>query len=181
MTDLEKRIEAILFVCGEPTEIGRLGELLSSNSTLIRDALLRLDENLASSALRLVYGGDSVQLATREHFAGDIEALVRKEVSADLSRAARETLAVVTYRGPVSKRDLDYIRGVNSTYILRGLSIRGLIERTSNPKDARTYLYQPSIEFLKFLGIGRVEELPEYESFRGRLQEFASREPNSEE
>lgn len=181
MMDLEKRIEAILFVCGEPMTIGRLGELLSLHPKRIRDALSGLDENLASGALRLVYTVDSVQLTTREHLAGDIEALVRKEVSADLSRAARETLAVVTYQGPVSKRDLDHIRGVNSTYILRGLAIRGLIERTLNPKDARTYLYRASIEFLKFLGIGRVEELPEYESFRSRLQEFASGDPNREE
>jgi len=179
MNTLAKRIEAILFVHGEPMTLEGLAKLLDSTKTNVREELVKLDEHLTESALRLVYQGDSVQLVTREQLAKDLEALVNEEVSRDLSRASAETLAAIVYKGPISKRDLDYIRGVNSSYILRNLLIRGLIER-AHLKDGRTYVYQPSIELLKFLGIGRLEELPEYEAFRERLRDFIYSQPQEE-
>lgn len=174
MRDLEKRIEALLFVHGDAMTIERLGRLLSVNKTEIRTALVGLDENLMQSALQLVYHGDSVGLVTREHLSKDIEPLVKEVGERDLSRASAETLAVVVYRGPIPKRDLDYIRGVNSNYSLRNLLIRGLIEKREDLKDRRTILYRPSLELLKFLGISRMEELPEYEEFKRRIGDFMS-------
>lgn len=178
MENLVKRLEALLFVHGEPMGVERLAKLSEHAKTQVQEALVKLDEALSGSALVLVWREDLVQLATRPQFARDIEVLVKEEVSRDLSRAAAETLAVIAYRGPMTRSAIDYIRGVNSSYTLRNLLIRGLIERKPNPKDSRTYLYKVSIEFLKFLGLARMEDLPGHADFSQKLQEFLTAKPN---
>ena len=172
MENLAKRIEAVLFVQGEPITVDRLSKILGGDKTQIRQAADELDKKLIDTALTLVWKGESLQLATRPNFAKEVEALAKEEVSRDLSRAASETLAVVAYRGPMTRGEIDYIRGVNSSYTLRNLLIRGLIERRPNPKDGRTFIYQASIEMLKFLGLGKIEDLPEYAEFTQKLTEF---------
>ncbi|MBI1957088.1 MAG: SMC-Scp complex subunit ScpB [Candidatus Niyogibacteria bacterium] len=169
---LSKRIEAVLFVHGEPMSIARLSELLGAGKTEIRDALLELDSRLTGSALRLVYALDDVQLACREYLESDVSALVSAEFARGLSRAGAETLAVVAYRGPVSKKDIDYIRGVNSAFALRSLLIRGLIARRTSDADRRTTVYEPTLDFLKFMGVGRREDLTGYAEFQKKTLEF---------
>ncbi|MEK7566553.1 MAG: SMC-Scp complex subunit ScpB [Patescibacteria group bacterium] len=177
MENLSKRIEAILFIHGEPVTIERLSKILEADKTQIRQASDELDKNLTGTALTLVWKGDSLQLATRPNFSKDVDTLVKEEVSRDLSRASAETLAIIAYRGPLTRSEADYIRGVNSSYTLRNLLIRGLIERKSNPKDGRTYIYQASLEFLKFLGLGKIDELPEYAEFKQKLSAFLTDKP----
>ncbi len=71
-------------------------------------------------------------------------------------------MTIVLYRGPIARSQIDYIRGVNSTFTLRNLLIRGLIERIPNPKDSRGFLYRPTFDLMNHLGITRIENLPEY-------------------
>ena len=85
-----------------------------------------------------------------------------------------ETLSIILYQGPISRSDIDYIRGVNSQFILRNLLIRGLIERIDNPNDARSFLYKVSINLLANLGINKIEELPEYEQVKKDIDLFKS-------
>jgi len=177
MDNLAKRIQAVLFINGEPVAIDRLVKILGSDKTGIRRAAEELDQKLSDTALTLVWRGETLQLATRSEFAKDVEILVKEEVSRDLSRASAETLAVIAYRGPITRSEVDYIRGVNSSYTLRNLLIRGLVERKSNPKDGRTYIYQASMEFLKFLGLGKIDELPEYSEFTQKLEKFLDDKP----
>lgn len=177
MENLAKCLEALLFVHGEPMGVDRLAKLTERTKTQIQEALVGLDKALSGSALVLVWRDDLVQLATRPQFAKDVEVLVKEEVSRDLSRAAAETAAVIAYRGPMTRSAIDYIRGVNSSYTLRNLLIRGLIERKSNPKDSRTYIYNISIDFLKFLGLSRLEDLPGHADFAKHLQEFLTAKP----
>ncbi|OGZ29813.1 MAG: SMC-Scp complex subunit ScpB [Candidatus Niyogibacteria bacterium RIFCSPLOWO2_01_FULL_45_48] len=179
MENLSKRIEAVLFVHGEPITLERLAKFLGADKTKIKQAAEELDKSLSGTALTLVWKDNSLQLATRPDFTKDVGALVSEEISGELSRASAETLAVVAYRGPITRAEIDYIRGVNSSYILRNLLIRGLIERKSNPKDGRTYIYQASFGFLKFLGLGKMDELPDYGEFTQRLGKFI--ETNSSE
>ena len=171
-TPLSKRVEALLFLHGDPMAVGRLVEVLGANKTAIRAALADLDLRLSGGALRLAYHGDDVQLVTREHLAADTDALVADEHRRGLSRAAAETLAVVAYRGPVSKKDIDFIRGVNSAIALRNLLIRGLVVKRPLPHNNRAVCYEPTLDFLKFLGVGRVEELPEYAEFHKKIEAF---------
>ena len=92
----------------------------------------------------------------------------------DLGKAGSETLAVVLYRGPVSRADIDYIRGVNCAFILRNLQVRGLVQRISNPKNARSFLYEATPDLLKHLGVTEITSLPDYQAMRDELEKFES-------
>jgi len=95
-----------------------------------------------------------------------MEEFIKDEFREDLTPASLETLSLISYLGPVSRAQIDYYRGVNSSFILRSLLMRGLVERYNDPQRANVYLYQASFDLLKYLGISRVEDLPEYEKFR---------------
>ena len=77
-----------------------------------------------------------------------------------------ETIAIIAYKGPLTRLDIEYVRGVNSSFIIRNLLMRGLVERVENPKDARSYLYKVSFDFLKHLGVTGIEDLPQYQEFK---------------
>jgi segregation and condensation protein B len=89
-----------------------------------------------------------------------------------LGKAGLETLAIILYQGPISRADIDYIRGVNSQFIVRNLLIRGLIERVDNPTDARSFLYKTTLDLLSHLGISKIQDLPEYDQVRRDIDGF---------
>jgi len=136
------------------------------------------------SGLRLVFNDTSVQMATVKDNANLVEELIRSEVKEDLTPAALETLTIISYKGPLRKIDIDFIRGVNSTHTMRSLLIRGLIERASDKHDARSFVYQPSLEFLKTLGVSNITELPDYQETNKKLegikQQFSESQQNQE-
>jgi segregation and condensation protein B len=84
----------------------------------------------------------------------------------DLSPASLETLAIVAYKGPINRIEIDNIRGVNSSFILRSLLIRGLIDRQIDAHRANAYSYKPSFDLIRKLGIDSLEQLPDYEKFK---------------
>jgi len=86
----------------------------------------------------------------------------KEELNKDLSKASLETLSIILYKNGASRADIDYIRGVNSSFTLRAMAIRGLVEKTIDKKDSRRYIYKPSFELLSFMGVKSVEELPDY-------------------
>jgi segregation and condensation protein B len=88
----------------------------------------------------------------------------------ELSKAALEALTIIAYRHPILRSEIDYIRGVNSSFTIRNLIARGLVERIP-VSVGRGYRYQPTIEFMKFLGISSVHELPEYDTVQKELTE----------
>ena len=122
--------------------------------------------------LTLIQTDTEVMLGTAKEFSPLIEQLTKEELSRDLGKAGLETLSIVLYQGPISRADIDYIRGVNSQFILRNLLIRGLVERIDNPKDARSFLYKTTLDLLAHLGISKVEDLPEYEKVRSDIDAF---------
>jgi segregation and condensation protein B len=158
-------LEALLFVMGTPQHIDRFAKALDTDRTTMEAALLALETRYREthSGLLLIRLEDTVQLTTKGQYHAAVERLRESEQREGLSRAALETLAVVAYRSPVTRADIDAIRGVNSQFTLRHLLIRGLIEREGNPEDARGYIYRPSFDFLKTLGIGKISELPDYD------------------
>jgi segregation and condensation protein B len=101
-----------------------------------------------------------------------ITKLRKQELEGSLGKAALETLSIVLYRGPISRTDIDYIRGVNSQFILRRLSIRGLIEKKQTESTRGGHLYTPTIELLTHLGITDVQNLPEYKKVQESLEEI---------
>lgn len=170
-------IEAILFVYGEPLEIKRVAKILAIKEAEVETALGELSDKLKdeSRGLTLIREdpgalNKKVQLATKKEFTPLLENFIKEEFKENLTPASLETLSLIAYLAPVSRSEIDYYRGVNSSFILRSLLLRGLIDRFLNPQKGNVYLYQPSFDLLKYLGISKIEELPEYEKFRGMIQ-----------
>ena len=170
--EISKKIEAILFWKGESVAKKNLMKFLEVDEESINLALADLKENLQDRGLCLVQIDDEYTLRTSPSISNLIEKLQTEELNKDLGRATTETLALIIYKGPIRRSDIDNIRGVNSSYILRNLSIRGLIEKHIDPKDARTNIYKPSFELLSYLGITEINKLPNYEEVVKELNKF---------
>lgn len=169
---LDSKIEALLFFKGEAMKIKELAKLLSVNNDIIENAFNNLKEKLSDRGISLIQKEDEVMLATSSEMSVLIEQMRKNELAKDLGKAGAETLAIVVYKGPINRAEIDYIRGVNSTFILRNLLIRGLVEKVSNPKDSRSFLYKPTVELFSFLGISSVKELPEFDIVQDELKKF---------
>lgn len=160
--NLESKIEAILFWKGEPMTRKKLGEILGAKEAEINEALEKLKEMHVGRGIVLLENNGEVMLGTSPELSRLIEDLQKEELNKDLSKASLETLSIVLYKNGVSRAEIDYIRGVNSSFTLRALSIRGLVEKSLDPKDNRRYIYKPSFELLSFMGVTNVSELPDY-------------------
>ena len=107
--------------------------------------------------------------------------MIKDDLAKDLGSASIETLTIVLYKGPIQKAEIDFIRGVNSNFILRNLLTRGLIEKVQNPEDQRSFLYQPTFDLLTHLGLKKSDDLPEYTEFRTKVEESVNEYKNNEE
>ncbi len=168
--NLEKQIEAILFWKGEPMQIKKLAEVLKVEKAEVAQALLNLKNNLVNRGMVLVENDGEVTLGTAPELSTLIENLQKEELNKDLSKAALETLSIILYKNGAGRALIDYIRGVNSSFTLRALSIRGLIEKTTDTNDNRRYVYKPSFQLLAFMGVTKVEELPDYEEVNKSME-----------
>ncbi|MSU44819.1 SMC-Scp complex subunit ScpB [Candidatus Nomurabacteria bacterium] len=160
--NLENKIEAILFWKGEPVSRKKLGEILKVEEAEINAGIDKLKENLNNRGVVLIEKEGEIMLGTASELSELFENLQKEELNKELSKASLETLSVVLYKNGVSRAEIDYIRGVNSSFTLRALSVRGLIEKTTDAKDSRRYIYKPSFELLSYMGVKSVEELPDY-------------------
>ena len=149
--NLEQKIEAILFYKNEPIEIKKLSTLLDVKANEIKEALQNLASSLENRGICLVMTENEVSLATAPNMQDLIEQITKDEMSKEIGRAGLETLAIILYNGPISRREIDYIRGVNSTFILRNLCVRGLAEKEVDPKDQRVFKYKGSLYLCAFL------------------------------
>ena len=149
---LESKIEGLLFYKGEDVEIKKLAEFLDASIEEIKEALDKLENSLQNRGLVLVRKDDSVVLGITSELSSLIESIRKDEITKDLSKASLDTLSIILYKNEISRSEIDYIRGVNSSFILRNLIVRGLIERIADPKDSRKLLYRPTFETLSFMG-----------------------------
>lgn len=169
---LDAAVESILFYKGEPVPYDTLAEILACNAEELADAIVQLEERLEDSGVRLVRDKRTVELATAPEASDLIRTLTQRELTKKLGKAGLETLTIALYQGPVSRRHIDYIRGVNSAQVLRHLLIRGLIRKRDAADGSGLTLYEPTTDLLKHLGIGSTEELPEYQSVRDEIDAF---------
>ena len=160
---LKGRIEAILFVAGEAVSVRDLASALQTGEERIRDELekLRDEYDYEQRGFLLKRFNDKVQLATRPLYAGDVIRLLQPVQQQSLSQAAMETLAVVAYKQPVTRAEVEQIRGVKCDYSLQSLMIKGLI-REAGRKDTigRPILYCTTDEFLSHFGLEDLNGLP---------------------
>ncbi|MEI6042359.1 MAG: SMC-Scp complex subunit ScpB [bacterium] len=184
--EISKRIEAILFWKGESLskkdilkfiemdeESKELLSKVNSDKEIAFDiSIEKLKKEMSGRGVCLLQIDDSYALRTSPSIAGLIEKLQIEELNKDLGKATTETLSLIIYRGPIRRSDIDNIRGVNSSYILRNLMIRGLIDKDVDPKNSRTNIYKPSFELLSYLGVTNIENLPNYKEVINELNKF---------
>ncbi|MEK7606023.1 MAG: SMC-Scp complex subunit ScpB [Patescibacteria group bacterium] len=172
MLDIASQIEAILFYKGEPVPHKELAQILAISIDEVQRGLDTLKIRLNDRGLSLILKDDEALLATAPAMSDRLEKLTKEELERDLGKAGMETLTIIAYHGPVTRAQIDHIRGVNSTFSVRQLMIRGLIERTENPKDMRAFLYRPTFELLSYMGLSTLRELPDYANVRSTLDAF---------
>lgn len=168
----EKIIEGLLFWKNEPMTFIELAKLTEAPPEDIQAALISLKESLSNRGIVLLESEDEVMLGTSPLVSEIIEKISKDELSKELSKSALETLSIVLYKGPIRRSEIDYIRGVNSQFILRHLETRGLVEKFQSDTDSRVYLYKSTFDLLSHLGISRVEDLPEYEALKIAIDNF---------
>ena len=169
--NLDAQIEAILFFKAEPMKLAKIAELLNVSEVAVGEALTTLEQKLEGRGVILIRKDGEATLGTAPETSELIDKMVKEDLSKDLGKATLETLTIILYRSPVSKPEIDYVRGVNSNYILRSLLVRGLIEKIPKPDDQRSFLYRPTFQLLEHLGISDLSQLPEKEAFAEKVSE----------
>ena len=162
-SSLKGRIEAILFVAGEAVSIRDLAKALQADEKGLKAVLKEIgsEYDYEQRGFMLKRFGDKVQLATRPLYSEDVLRLLQPVQQQSLSQAAMETLAVVAYKQPVTRAEVEQIRGVKCDYSLQSLMMKGLIQEAGR-KDTigRPILYATTDTFLSHFGIQGLEDLP---------------------
>ncbi|MBN1876939.1 MAG: SMC-Scp complex subunit ScpB [Anaerolineae bacterium] len=162
-------VEALVFAASQPLAVETLAETLSLSQEELEDVLIRLEARLISaSGLRLQRHRGRVQLVTAPAAASYIEQMLRLEVNLRLSQAALETLSIVAYAQPITRPQIEAIRGVNSDSTLRTLLAAGLLAEVGRADSVgRPMLYGTTLEFLQQFGLQNKDELPALKSPEG--------------
>lgn len=165
---MTSKLEALLFIYGEPIELKKMAKILGEKEADVKAGLEELEKELAREerGLMLVQDKDKVQLVTKSEFSKLLEEITKQEFTEALTPAALETLSIIAYAGPITRADVEYIRGVNSSFTIRALLMRGLVERQTDPKRSNAYLYSTSFDLLRHLGLSKNEDLPEYKKYK---------------
>src|SRR3990167_8266479 len=172
ISELAARAEAFLFSEGEPLPARRLKQFLECTDAELDLALQELAHRREGSGISLVRAPNEIGLAVSPLCALQIRKEQEKELEREIGDAGLEVLAILLYRGPSTRSQIDYIRGVNTSTTLRTLLARGLVLRAENPSDSREYLYRPTAGLLAHLGVSKTKDLPEYEKIVGELAAF---------
>ncbi len=156
-------LEALLFASGRPIKIASLPKVLGIDQAAVRVAMdaVAAHLNVSGSGIRLFESETEVALVTSPDVSDAVREFLRKDVMGELTRPSLETLSIVAYRGPVTKAEIEQIRGVNCSLIVRNLLLRGLIIEQDDGVKMQP-VYTLSTDALRFFGVTRVEDLPDY-------------------
>jgi len=157
-------IQSILFVASKPLTVAELSKAVKMPSSEVEAGLKTLETQLAESGLSLISNEGKYSLGTSTTGAELVRAFLHTEQNGELTRPALETLTIVAYRGPVTKPEIEQIRGVNCSLILRNLLVRGLVEEGKDEKGELTYSVTHA--FLAHLGLTSTSSLQDYEALR---------------
>jgi segregation and condensation protein B len=167
ISTISQTIEAILFATADAYTVAALAKLLEVSMDEIESGLTDLSSSLEGHGIMIVRQGDTITLATTSAHSALLETLRKEELQKDLSKASAETLAVVTYHPGATKPEIELIRGVNASYSLRALQIRGLIETRNT---GRAVSYHPTVALLESYGVSAIEELPLYAETKQKIE-----------
>lgn len=170
MNKLTSQIHSLLFVSSKPVSIKQLAKFTNTSEAEIITALGELKEYTTGSGVVLLDSGSTYQLATASENTNTVTDFLNSDLREQLTDATAEVLAIIAYRQPISKVEIESIRGVNSQYSIRTLLMRGLIEKVSNPQDGRSNYYQITTEFLQQLGLSSIHDLPSFEELTAAIK-----------
>jgi len=164
MASLKSQLESLLFVANKPLTVKELADLLKIKNQEVDAGMdeLSADYSESGSGLQIIKNNGKYQMVSSAENAAVVQEFIKDETSGELSRPSLEALTVIAYRGPITKIDLDRIRGVNCSLILRNLLIRGLIEEKLDKEKQETF-YNVTMDFIRYLGVNKLEDLPDYE------------------
>lgn len=164
-------IEGLLFYKSAPQKKQTILKLFGISVEELQSAILILKERLQAGATRLVETNEEIQLVTCTELSPVIETLRKNELKADIGKAGAETLAIILYQEPITRAEIDRVRGVNSSFILRNLLIRGLIDRQHNKvRNAFEFTISPAL--LTYLGVTEKRLLPDFAVVADALEKF---------
>src|SRR3989338_2309250 len=163
MSSLSSRLESLLFIASKALSVNEIARSLDVPLEEVTEtlAVLQTKFNHEESVIHIAMNGSSVQMQTNPAHAQDVERFVKYEISGELTKAQLESLTIVAYRGPISRPELEQIRGVNCAVILRNLLMRGLIDEHEDEKKVSP-VYSLSMEAVRHLGVNSASELPDY-------------------
>ena len=162
--NIKAAVESLLFVTVKPLTVKKLADILNCSAGEVQESLSALVEeyNSRDGGLQIQQAGSSYQLVTHPDYAELVGGYLKEDITGELTQPQLETLTVIAYRGPVTKAELELIRGVNCSVILRNLLMRGLIQEKED-KQRMVSLYSVTLDFLQHLGLTTVQELPDFE------------------
>jgi len=160
---LQSQILSILFVASKPVSLKELSETLQVSDEELRQAVAEMVAVNAQNGIIVLSAGNKLQLSSNPDNSTPVKKFLALELREKLTDAALETLAIILYKQPVSKAEIENIRGVNSQYSIRHLLIRGLVEKIPSPSDKRMQLYKTTLEFMQHLGVKDMKDLPDFE------------------
>lgn len=158
-------LESLLLAVGKAISCKEIAQFFEVGKDQVEELVKQLQEkyNHEESGIHLAVNNDKLQFVTNPKHADFLRSYFQEEVSGELSKPSLETLTIIAYRQPIAKEELEQIRGVNCSMILRNLMIRGLIEAREEKNDLSAK-YSVTIDFLRHLGIDSVEQLPDFAS-----------------
>lgn len=159
-------LEAMLFVSTQEESIEKLARILNVKMQDIEEALAVMKKDCSKRGTMILEHNGQIQMVSNPRYAIWIQKYQQKDLRGELSPLALETLAIIAYKGPVSRYQIEEIRGVNSIFVLRNLLRRGLVERKIKGKKVE---YQITANFLRHLGLSKTVELPKYNEFYSRI------------
>ena len=158
------KVITILFLSGDPISAQKIGELLSITKEEVLENAPFVKTKLEELGLTLLVTNEGLSITTQAEQSGLVEAFRKEELKGELTPAALQVLTLVAYLGYPTREQISYIRGVQSTQSIRVLTVRGLINRVGEICSLTT-------DSLKQLGVSKVEELPDYQTFHASLLE----------
>ncbi len=167
---LKSQILSILFVAGKPVSLPELMDVLEITEDELKSAIADLVSQNQASGIIILAHNNRLQLSSNPDNSSAVKKFLALELREKLTDAALETLAIILYKQPVSKAEIENIRGVNSQYSIRHLLIRGLIEKIQSPSDKRMQLYKTTLEFMQHLGLKDMKDLPDFEELTKNIE-----------
>jgi segregation and condensation protein B len=165
----KQHIESILLFKGQSVSYKELSSLLECPVEDIKKTVEELSQEYENRGMSVVFNETECELVTPSTSSELLAKLQKQETEAELSNASLETLSIILYMGPIARSMIDFIRGVNSQFTLRSLLVRGLIEKDSASK---TPTYKVTLDTIKYLGLNKVDDLPNFKEIRHELSQF---------